>query len=949
MAKKIIKNTNTPSATRIFADRIEPRRVFWDKYDKLEKNFQNIEDIFVITYYGIGGIGKSALLKKLSQEMQEKNVYHILFDFETSQDPQTVMYYIKNQLERKYDFNFPKFDLAIYAYSIKMGKDADKPEVKSIIEQSKALSLITDAIGELPAIGMFSKIIKYADSGIALLKTYTNKNYKQFLEELESKIESESKIGSEILKELPRYFSEDLAQNIANTKKPLVILLDTYEKMVNEIDSDGYVLMKDMWLRGDNGIILHTPGVLWGIAGREKLKWGENDKDWEETLEQHRLGDLVFNDADEFLKEAGIVENDLREQIYELTNGTPVYLDLCVSTYEDLKRSGQDITIDKFGETKEELVERYVRYMNNQTREIVYMLAQLGNWNDETIYEVGKKVVSNFSIEQYETIKKLSFVYENNGEYYIHKTIADILNKKCPKIILERNSRILIDYLKQRLLKKVKSQIYFENKFKEIDRIYEISSRIVNDDNIDKIAEEIYQMLAEGKMELLSFIAWSKYELCKRRYGEKDEHTLKTKLEVARYFKKIRLKEEAESWARQTYETSLELYGEESQLTLDAKLWYLMTNTEIVIEESWDEEEDINKSHKKFLDMSRATYVECLRKYGRNSEYTIKALYIWAIYEPNEDRLFDITMEICKSCNETFGETNRDWIEKRLDVQTSWYMPLKKCEEKIIEEEKRQYKIAMSKIPTKETLTALDIVNGNKKELYGVKVKGYECESKEINEWNLFYADKDNIYLIAEDYLIKNIPNSTINDYSEGAKLITDAKVQALNSEFFSKYPESTNINMQSIAYILDTKAWKGFAGKDAEYAIGGPTIELFLKSYNEKYKSNYKAKVTSEFGYKISTDGGQTWKNTLSREERFNRKDPLYVIRSTKNADCMCVASPSDYFSKEDNFIVIDHEGITKSASHKSIYPKYAFRPVVCLKSGIILHGNEDGTYSIK
>ena len=172
MAKKIIKNTDIQTATRVFTDRVEPRRAFWSKYDKLKTNISNTEDIYIIAYYGIGGIGKSALLKKLAEEMQEKEVCHTLFDFEISQDPQTIMYLIKNKLERKYEFNFPKFDLAVYTHAIKIGQDANKPEVKSIIEQSRTLSLITEAIGELPTIGLFSKIVKYADSGIAILKTY---------------------------------------------------------------------------------------------------------------------------------------------------------------------------------------------------------------------------------------------------------------------------------------------------------------------------------------------------------------------------------------------------------------------------------------------------------------------------------------------------------------------------------------------------------------------------------------------------------------------------------------------------------------------------------------------------------------------------------------------------------------------------------------------------------
>ena len=602
MAKKIIKNEDAQTATRIFTDRVEPRQAFWKKYNKLESNIQNIEDIYIIAYYGIGGIGKSALLKKLSEEMEEKGVQNTLFDFETSQEPQKIMYLIKNKLERKYEFNFPKFDLAIYTYAIKIGQDANKPEVKSIIEQSRTLSLITEAIGELPTIGLFSKLVKYADSGIAILKTYTDKSYKQFLEELENKTEAE------ILEELPKYFSQDLTQNISKTNKPLVILLDTYEKMINEISNDGYVLMKDMWLRGDNGIILRTPGVLWVIAGREKLKWGENDQDWEETIEQHRLGDLAFSDADEFLQKAGIVENKLREQIYKLTNGTPVYLDLCVSTYEDLKRKNEPITIDKFGETKEELVERYVRYMDNQTREIVYMLAQLGNWNDNIIYEIGKEVVPTFSIEKYETIKQMSFIYENNGEYYIHKTIENVLKRKCPRIIIKKDSEILSKYLKEKIIKEKEQNKYSLEVYGYRRKLYTVISNLVEENNIEQITnqmEEIENIIANPPITVKEEI---KHTLYKNKYGEKDERTLRAKLDLIRYLKGLKLRTEANKLAIYTYQTSLEKYGKESDLTIDAKLWYLMTVSDIVEYESDSGEyEYVEEKHKKYLDMAKET------------------------------------------------------------------------------------------------------------------------------------------------------------------------------------------------------------------------------------------------------------------------------------------------------------------------------------------------------
>ena len=169
------------------------------------------------------------------------------------------------------------------------------------------------------------------------------------------------------------------------------------------------------------------------------------------------------------------------------------------------------------------------------------------------------------------------------------------------------------------------------------------------------------------------------------------------------------------------------------------------------------------------------------------------------------------------------------------------------------------------------------------------------------------------IYLISSDYIPYDvIPNSTagnkpdkgysgypraayfrniLNDY-EGSANITEARIKGLNNSYFSTGKSSSNNNMKSVAYMLDTKAWSGFAieGK-ADYAIGGPTVELLFKSYNQKYSgTNYVAEATSNYGYQVGSGSASEYYVYLS-----NTTDPLYVITSQSNALAYWLASPSD------------------------------------------------------
>ena len=211
--------------------------------------------------------------------------------------------------------------------------------------------------------------------------------------------------------------------------------------------------------------------------------------------------------------------------------------------------------------------------------------------------------------------------------------------------------------------------------------------------------------------------------------------------------------------------------------------------------------------------------------------------------------------------------------------------------------------------PAKE-VTAIDIAADTS--AIGKEVTGYECTNAAgVNKWLIFYADESNIYLIADDYIsatycpkgakgsaiyqnstYKLSMNNVRNDYA-GAASITNSTIKALNNDYFTKYgsENSTNNNMKATAYMLDTNVWSVYAGEKAEYAIGGPTIELFFKSYNKRYETNYVASATSKTGYQIGSGSASGYSLTLSKDKTLP-----YVVTSTSKANATWLASPSAY-----------------------------------------------------
>ena len=295
--------------------------------------------------------------------------------------------------------------------------------------------------------------------------------------------------------------------------------------------------------------------------------------------------------------------------------------------------------------------------------------------------------------------------------------------------------------------------------------------------------------------------------------------------------------------------------------------------------------------------------------------------------------------------------------------------------------------------PQETGVISLSEVVSNADEFYGSDITNYTSENG-YNTWKIFYADSNNIYLIASD----NIPNTTdlkgkdgssfikgnnnsykfgsgtygvndgvLQDYQNGTDELIDTtyvlatKIKALNSQYFATFPEKRiETNKIAIASMLDTTVWKEYmdsleqTGK-AEYAIGGPTIEMLSNSYNRKnnlfnnqnegkYQVDVPSTNNSGYGYMISYDYGNTWDSYIvgGTDVGLSTSDSLYV---TQNIGYW-IASPSAH--SDITLMSVSSSGWIGVQSEYARADSFGFRPVVCLKSEIQLEKVENGKYKI-
>ena len=267
---------------------------------------------------------------------------------------------------------------------------------------------------------------------------------------------------------------------------------------------------------------------------------------------------------------------------------------------------------------------------------------------------------------------------------------------------------------------------------------------------------------------------------------------------------------------------------------------------------------------------------------------------------------------------------------------------------------------------TQNTINAAEVAN-HPVVYCGKEVTGYTCDnSAGISKWKIYHSDGKNIYLIADNYITgEYIPtkdgatmtaSSTTNAYYfndtllnkyTGASNITDTNITPWLSYLKSSYggSDNSNKNMKATAYLLDTEIWKGFKNSTkAKYAIGAPTLDMFVASYNTRFKKQIEL-ISQETGYKIGFKDEDTYDTDL------NTHDYLLHKYGDGKAECMWLASPSA--SNRDCLV-----GVRCVSDSCDVYgynydgSLVGVRPLVCLESEVSLEKQEvngEIVYNIK
>ena len=177
-------------------------------------------------------------------------------------------------------------------------------------------------------------------------------------------------------------------------------------------------------------------------------------------------------------------------------------------------------------------------------------------------------------------------------------------------------------------------------------------------------------------------------------------------------------------------------------------------------------------------------------------------------------------------------------------------------------------------------------IRANPQAYYGKKVTNYKASDGDTNTYRIFYVDKDNdfkdgyntIYLKAD--FSGSVSCSTSYDASQTLIKRMNPLWATKGNTVEAETTTISNPNEQAAAWLCDPSKWTAYCDTDkANYAIGGPSVEMYVKSYNQthgddalgcQYQTNYVPGYIYKVNNTIQNDGWNTNSNTLDYSMKY-------------------------------------------------------------------------------
>lgn len=434
-------------ANRLFTDREEHAVAF---HEALATYDSQREHPVVLNYFGLGGIGKTALLRKLTEELVQLNsdaIYtHINFENVDHHRLANALLQMKKDLHQRHKIPFRSFELAYSVFWKKLNPGFVPNAKESTIPFLDEGSLLEKVISELDVVPYFSivpPLLKKIEEAFTSHPAWS-KESKAILTTLEEK----SILETEDL--LLHYFKEDLSRHIhtMHTSQPFVIFLDSYELLCQSSQRNrGRSSTPFDWVQR---LVITLPSIIWVVGSRDEISWS----DFSSSLSSHHLKELPDDDRLRFLQACGIDCEDSMHNIARISYGVPYYLDLMVDMYQKSNRS--KFVVNPLSNSPLEISKRFLFCLDLNERETLKVLAVPNFWSLDLYIKLMKEFHTGFPVTAYDQLIKSSFIIEaKQGIWQIHplmrKCLIEELNQSCNGYFTRRIHSFMWEYYLEKL------------------------------------------------------------------------------------------------------------------------------------------------------------------------------------------------------------------------------------------------------------------------------------------------------------------------------------------------------------------------------------------------------------------------------------------------------------------------------------------------------------------
>ena len=427
------------------------------------------QDLSILVFYGVGGIGKTTLVRKLCADLMQSTspLPHARFNLENVGDQaqacRDVLLRLRSDLESDFSVQFPRFDLALAVLLAREGG-----EHPPLVRMSPGLGAAFGAALEFTP-SFIKAGLKLASQQIesAVQRSETLEHWVRQVGGTEAVLELNERFAQDdqiVLEELVRRFAQDLAGSLLERPGKAcrgVLFLDTYEALWTGRESSlaAQARLLDAWVRLLAEYLLGA-GVLLVIAGRDRLGWGDGDPEWEACLDQHILGGVSIPDAQTFLARRGIgspppaTPDPLQTSILHCAGtsagpGQPsgchlLAMALSADIVQNTRAAGGDPVPALFAgvppaKLAGELATRFLKSLHNRNLELwVEALSLTPRFDEAAALALDAERQLHAGRAGWEQLRQYSFVTaQPDGFFRMHRTMREVLRARSSEAVTQ--------------------------------------------------------------------------------------------------------------------------------------------------------------------------------------------------------------------------------------------------------------------------------------------------------------------------------------------------------------------------------------------------------------------------------------------------------------------------------------------------------------------------------